>query len=218
MSTRLSPDGLYYWDGRAWVSTVSPDGRHRWNGTEWIAMGGPVYLAPQAARRVPTSWTQPLRIAVIAWYALGAVLALVSPLWLSGFMSGYMRQVFEQQAAANPSVEPPPPAFYDAMTQMMTWVLWISALIGIAIAVIAIIGAIKRWAWAYYTILALLGLGLLSLPLNAVNLASGRMTTTGLPPWFYAEAIVSGVLSAALFVWMLIAQIRFGPWAMRRVG
>ena len=35
MSLRMSPDGMYYWDGQAWVSTLSHDGRSRWNGQAW---------------------------------------------------------------------------------------------------------------------------------------------------------------------------------------
>src|SRR5216683_2443487 len=33
---RLSDDGLYYWDGSRWISTLSPDGRWRWNGSGWV--------------------------------------------------------------------------------------------------------------------------------------------------------------------------------------
>ena len=32
----LSWDGMHYWDGRAWVSTLSPDGRYRWDGRSWM--------------------------------------------------------------------------------------------------------------------------------------------------------------------------------------
>jgi len=63
---------MYYWDGQRWVSTLSPDGRHRWNGSAWEPLAVPAYVpAYQPARppRQPTSWTRPLQIAVIAWYA-----------------------------------------------------------------------------------------------------------------------------------------------------
>ena len=68
-------DGLYYWDGQKWVSTLSPDGRFRWNGTAWVPVAGipaPGYAQYQLPRsvRVPTSWTQPMQIAVVAWYVL----------------------------------------------------------------------------------------------------------------------------------------------------
>jgi len=43
---RLSDDGLFYWDGRQWVTTLSPDGRFRWNGSAWVAVGGVAPPAP----------------------------------------------------------------------------------------------------------------------------------------------------------------------------
>src|ERR1035437_2263862 len=35
MSGQLSPDGLYFWDGASWQSSVSPDSKFRWDGTQW---------------------------------------------------------------------------------------------------------------------------------------------------------------------------------------
>jgi WD40 repeat protein len=32
---RLSDDGLWYWDGQQWRSTLSEDGRWRWDGEQW---------------------------------------------------------------------------------------------------------------------------------------------------------------------------------------
>jgi len=32
----ISPDGLWAWDGSAWVSTLSPDGCWRWDGFRWV--------------------------------------------------------------------------------------------------------------------------------------------------------------------------------------
>ena len=32
----LSPDGLWWWDGTRWQTTVSPDGRWRWTGAQWV--------------------------------------------------------------------------------------------------------------------------------------------------------------------------------------
>jgi len=84
-----------------------------------------------------------------------------------------------------------------------------------------IIGALKRWTWLYYVTLVLLGLGLLSLPLNLANLVTGRVVTStasfAFPTWYLYVVVGIGLLGAGLFVWMLIAMIRYGPWAMRRV-
>ena len=36
MTSTLSPDGYYYWDGEAWQSTMSADGLLKWNGSAWL--------------------------------------------------------------------------------------------------------------------------------------------------------------------------------------
>ena len=49
MSAQLSPDGMYYWDGQRWVSTLSPDGRSRWNGTAWVPARPPPTCLPHTS-------------------------------------------------------------------------------------------------------------------------------------------------------------------------
>jgi hypothetical protein len=83
MSAQLSPDGLYYWDGSQWQSTLSHDGRTRWNGSEWVPVQGQGF-GPSAnvyspTARVPTSWTRPLQYTVAGWYALSAIYSLSLP-------------------------------------------------------------------------------------------------------------------------------------------
>src|SRR5256885_15350335 len=71
VSARLSPDGMYYWDGQTWKSTLSADGRFRWDVPAWTPAPtstgavGPAYMA--RAQREPTSWTRPLQYAVAGW-------------------------------------------------------------------------------------------------------------------------------------------------------
>ncbi|HUZ88128.1 MAG TPA: hypothetical protein VNF26_14375 [Candidatus Baltobacterales bacterium] len=47
----VSPDGRFWWDGRAWqaMPTLSPDGRHWWDGQSWQ----PVPLVEEAAAPPP---------------------------------------------------------------------------------------------------------------------------------------------------------------------
>jgi hypothetical protein len=211
---------MYYWDGAAWLSTLSPDGRHRWNGSTWVPVTTFAYTPIPAAVREPTPWTQPLQYAVIAWYAFSALFTATLPIWMAGSMNQIINQAIQRQEAT--SVEPPPPGVADAMATMMNGVLWVAAILGAAIAVVAIVGALRRWTWVYYVVLILLGLGLLGLPVNVVNaLTGGSLNSTQgftLPAWTLWFSIAAGVVAAALFVWMLIAMVRYGPWAMRRVG
>ena len=219
---KLSDDGLYYWDGKQWVSTLSADGRFRWNGAAWIAVAGmapPAYAYYQQPppMRVPTPWTQPMQYAVAAWYVITGLYAFSLPFWMSGTMSQLINQSIQRSAAQNPEVSPPPPELISSMATMMSGFLWIAAFFGVAISVVVIIGALKRWTWMFYAVLVFLGLGTLSLPVNLFSLASGSaLNVYGFPTWFYWLSLVTGLPTAALFGWMLIAVIRYGPWAMTR--
>lgn len=53
---QISADGLYYWNGQDWKSTLSPDGTHRWNGSAWVPSGPP---PPPAAPSGPPSTPAP---------------------------------------------------------------------------------------------------------------------------------------------------------------
>lgn len=221
----MSPDGMYYWDGQRWVSTLSPDGRFRWNGAAWEAVP-PSALAPgfyQAPRTVrePTSWTQPLQAAVIVRYVAVAIYGALSPLWLGQYMSQVMQQSIQRQQQNYPPGEAPPPAFIDMMTSIMNTTLWFSVAIGLLIAVVAVVATIRRWTWAYYVILILVGFTLFSTVINSINLVSGgALTATQPQPPEVARiaAYVFGVVDTVLFVWMLVALVKRGPWAMRRIN
>ncbi len=224
MSAQLSPDGLYYWDGTQWQSTLSHDGRTRWNGSEWVPVQG---LGPGVAAnryplsgRVPTSWTRPLQLAVAGWYALSAIYALSLPFWMSGVMTQVMNQAIQRQQEQNPTASPLPTDFASTMGSLMTGVLWVAAVIGVVICAVFIIGALRRWTWIYYVVLVLLGLGAISLPLDLINAAGGSSMAAAsgfsMPSWYYLVGILTAIPGTALFVWMVVALARRGPWAMSR--
>jgi MFS family permease len=219
---KLSDDGLFYWDGRQWVTTLSPDGRFRWNGSAWVPVGGmappAAYYQPPATPRLPTQWTKPMQYAVAGWYVVSGLFALTVPFWMSGRVTDIMNRAIQQQTSLNPTVSPPPPEFVSAMSSMMSGILWVAAVFGVAISTVAIMGALKRWTWMFYVVLVLLGLGVLGLPYNIVTLVSERSTLSvfTMPPGFIWLSIGFGLGGTALFVWMLIAVIRYGPWAMAK--
>ena len=227
MSTRLSPDGMYYWDGQQWVSTLSHDGRTRWNGTAWVSTGpvqAPAGYRPMAgpASRQATSWTRPLQIAVAAWYAIQGLYALTLPFWMSAPIAQAVNQAIQRQEQLNPAPTPPPADFANGLTSFVEVALWFAALFGVVIAVVVVVGALSRWTWIYYVVLVLLGFGAISLPLNLVSALSGSSVaaTSGfsLPAWTYWLSLATSIPATALFVWMLIAVIKRGPWGMTRVA
>ncbi len=221
MSSRVSPDGMYYWSGERCVTTLSPDGRHRWDGNTWVPVpgGSNLYYQPPTPRREPTSWTRPLQYAVIAWYALSALSTVGSRYLMSGVMGQVVNRTIQQQEQTYPS---PPSGYADSMTAFMNAMIWFGVLFGLAIAAVAIIGAVKRWTWVYYVVLVLLGLGALSLPISVFNVVSGgglnRLQGLTMPAWSYWESIAAGMIAAILFAWMLYAAVKLGPWGMRRVS
>lgn len=218
--SQLSPDGMYYWDGTRWLSTVSPDGRYRWNGTAWVPTAWASYVQPEATVRQPTSWTRPLQYAVAGWYGISALLTLSAPFWMRDMMSQMVRASIQRSQEQNPNARPLPPGFYDTMTSMMNGVLWVAAVIGLAIAILVIVGALQRWTWMYYAVLVLLGLGVLSGPANLVNLATGSYSSAygySPPSWLFVLGALSWIPSTALFVFMLVGLIKYGPWGMRKV-
>src|SRR5579864_3873711 len=83
MSMKMSPDGMYYWDGQQWLSTLSLDGRFRWNGDAWVPTGqaSPSAAHQQQASRQPTSWTRPLEVNVAVWLGAFGVYAVSLPFW-----------------------------------------------------------------------------------------------------------------------------------------
>src|SRR5713101_5355377 len=190
---RLSDDGLYYWDGSRWISTLSPDGRWRWNGSGWVPVAAmvapafapyPSYQQPASPRR-PTPWMKPMQYAVAAWYAVSGLYALSIPFWMPGTMSQMINQSIQRSTAQNPEVSPPPAEVVSSITTMMSGVLWIAAII---------------------------------LPFNIIGALAGStpLNPYSLPVWVTWLSVVLGIPGTALFVWMLVAVIRYGPWAMTR--
>jgi hypothetical protein len=140
---------------------------------------------------------------------------------MSGPMSQAMEQSFNRQQRLSPA-SPPPADVINMMTSMMSAVLWIGAVIGLAICVVAIVGALKRWTWAYYAVLVLLGFSVISLPLNVINALGGATISAAsgfnMPSSTYWLGLVMAIPASALFVWMLVALIKRGPWATTKVA
>src|SRR5712691_6836890 len=222
---RLSDDGLYYWDGSRWISTLSPDGRWRWNGTAWgpvSATAAPAF-APypsyqQATPRRPTPWTKPMQYTVAAWYALSGLYALSLPFWMSGTMSQMINQSIQRSTAQNPEVSPPPAEVVSSITTMMSGVLWVAAIFGVVFAVVVIIGALARWTWMFYVVLVLLGLSAAVLPLNIIGAVAGSTSINpfSLPGWISWLSVALWDPRTALYLWMLLEVIRNGPWSITR--
>ena len=223
MSSRVSPDGMYYWDGQAWVSTLSADGRYRWNGAAWVPMAGRPYIAATgqalAPPRQPTSWTRPLQLGVGGWYVWSILYSLSIPFWMGGILDQITNESVANQQRLNPDT---PPGFADTMHGITVAATWVTIVVLIAVFVVLLIGTWRRWTWIFYVVMVLLGLSVLLLPVDLFDAAVGqRFASTSsftLPSWYYLLNGVIGLPGAAIFGWMLIALLTRGPWAMERAG
>ncbi len=217
MSTRFSPDGMYYWDGATWISTLSPDGRYRWDGAAWQPTGSPgSRIASNLAPYEPTAWTVRLQVAVIAFFAAQLLWAASLPFWFIDTMTNWANAMNAQIGSSGP---PPPDvaaaaASADAQARVQFYLL---VAIAIAVALVAIVAAIRRSRAWYSVILGLLGVEAAWSVLVIAGAVLPSVVSGGPPPIpVLAPAVALLVFGGGLFVWTLVAAQRNGPWAMRR--
>jgi hypothetical protein len=84
------------------------------------------------------------------------------------------------------------------------------------VELIAAVGSYLGWRWMFWAVLVLMAFGGLGAILNVVALA--RPVPTSPPVGVTILQELFGLAAAAMFVWMLIGVIRYGPWAMKRPG
>lgn len=157
---------------------------------------------------------------VAGWYGLQVLWVATLPFWYISTMTQWADAMNRQNQQLNPGGPTPPPDLVSNTNTVATAVFYLVIVVFFAMAMTAIVGALRRWTSAYYVILALLGLEALWLALGVVStLAMSALIGPSVSPpasMIWAE-IGFGIPSAALFVWMLMTLFRIGPWAMKNV-
>ena len=77
-------------------------------------------------------------------------------------------------------------------------------------------GSYLRWRWMFWVALIAFGLGGLGTFTNLGALAKPSQSPFPIAALIIDE--IGGIVSLGMFIWMLIALIRRGPWAMRKPG
>ena len=229
----LSPDGAYTWNGTEWVPnvapapTVSPDGRYVWNGREWVPnVAANVAAAPTRFRKEPTSWTRPLQLAVIALTLVGDVNLLT----LLPYLVNYIREATRRSVELSLASQPQSADSEQIRTQTLaivdlvgTWVVILAVAFAAIWLLLLLVGTLRRWTWFYWLLMILYGLSILAVPQQLLQVF-GVGTSGGagqpalvlpLPNALLGLATAIGEL--AIFIWMIVAYRKFGPWACRRV-
>ncbi|TMC53460.1 MAG: hypothetical protein E6J20_07285 [Chloroflexi bacterium] len=164
----------------------------------------------------PTSWTRPLQLAVVAMYAAQALFAASVPFWFITTMTQWANTMNERYGAPTP---PPGAQAADPMNDTMTAALYVVVVIGIVLALAAIVMALKQWPWAHYAISVFLGLQVLFSVGSLLNVLVPTLIVRATPPApVVVPELTVALAGVGLLAWMIVAAATRGPWGMRRVS
>jgi uncharacterized membrane protein len=180
---------------------VSADGQFRWDGQQWVP------ITP--GTREPTPWTRPMQLAAAGLFVVEAVYSVATTLIFVNHDN--MLKAVQAQGTQIP-----------AGTSVDTIInIAIASTIGVVVffAVCELVGAAGSylgWRWMFWVALVLFGLGGLGTFTDLPTIFRPDTSPIPLPAVLVSELLA--IASLALFVWMLIGVVRFGPWAMKKPG
>jgi hypothetical protein len=183
------------------VGQVSADGQFRWDGQQWIPI--------PPGQREPTSWTRPMQLGAAALFVFEAVSSVAIALIFINHDS--MLRALQAQGTQIPQG--------TSIDTVVNLAIGVGIAVVIFFAVLELVGAAGSflgWRWMFWAALVLFGFGALSTFTNLTTLLKPDTSPVPVPGLLVSE--LSGILSLAMFVWMLAGVIKFGPWAMRKPG
>jgi len=183
------------------VGQVSADGQFRWDGQQWVPL--------PAGHREPTSWTRPMQLAAAALFAFEAVTSVAIALLYINHDS--MMRALQAQGTQIPQGTSVDTVVNLAIAFSVAVVVFFAVL-----ELVAAAGSYLGWRWMFWVALVLFGLGGLNVFGNLPALL--KPATSPVPVLGLLVGELTAVASLAMFVWMLVGVIKFGPWAMRKPG
>ena len=180
---------------------VSADGQFQWDGQQWVPI--------PPGTRVPTPWTRPMQLASAALFGVEAVYSVVTSLIFIN--RDTMLKAIQAQGTQLPSGTSVDTVINIAIGTTIAVVVFFAVL-----ELVAAVGSYLGWRWMFWAALILFGLGGLGALTNLPTLFKPDTSPIPLPAVLVSE--LASILSLAMFVWMLIGVIKFGPWAMKKPG
>lgn len=183
------------------VGQISADGQFRWDGQQWIPL--------PANYREPTPWTRPMQLISAALFALSAVISVIST-----FI--YVNHDSMLAAIKAQGTQVPAGTDIDTIVNFSISVAYGVVIFFAVLELVAAVGSYLGWRWIFWAALVLFGLSGISAFTNLASLANPNRSAVPIAGVVVSE--VFALLGLAMFVWMLIAVIRYGPWAMKKPG
>jgi len=183
------------------VGQISADGQFRWDGQQWVPLA--------ANYREPTPWTRPMQLISAALFVLSAVTSIITT-------AIFVNHDTMVRALKAQSVQVPSTTTLDDIANISLAITWGVVIFFTVCEVVAAIGSYFGWRWVFWGALVLYGLSGISAFTNLTTLFNASKSPVPVAGLVAGE--IFSVLGLAMFVWMLIAVIRYGPWAMKRPG
>jgi hypothetical protein len=108
----------------------------------------------------------------------------------------------------------PPGTNVDTAATAAVVSTWVSVVAIAALEIFAALGSYRSWRWMFWVSLVLLGIGAIGTITGLGSL--GIRNASPFPDWALAVDKVLSAAAIALFAWMVVGAIRFGPWATNR--
>jgi hypothetical protein len=183
------------------VGQISADGQFRWDGQQW---------APLAANyRQPTPWTRPMQLAAAGLLAVSALVGVITTLVFYNH-DAVVRALHEQGTAI------PAGTTEDTVVNItIGFAIGLAICIGI-VELVGAVGSYLGWRWVFWAVLVIFGLTAIGALLGLVSLARVNASPLGAGGLIISELL--DLAGAAMFVWMIVGLIKYGPWAMKKPG
>ena len=180
---------------------ISADGQFRWDGQQWVPLA--------SNYREPTPWTRPMQLITAALFAISAISGVVTTIAFVNHDS-VLRAIHAQ------GTQVPAGTNIDTVVNVTIGITYGVAIFFALLYLVAALGSYLGWRWMFWAALVLYGLSGITVFTNIGSFANPDRSPIPVTGLIVSELFA--VLGLAMFVWMLIAAIRYGPWAMKRPG
>ncbi len=180
---------------------ISADGQFRWDGQQWVPLA--------ANYRVPTPWTRPMQLAAAGLFALSAIVGVITTF-------AFVNHDSVLRAVQAQGTQIPAGTDIDTIINATVAFTYGVAIFFAVLDLVAAVGSFLAWRWMFWAVFVLCGLSTIGGLINLRSLANADKSPVPIGGLVVSELIA--ILGAALFVWMLVSLIKFGPWAMKRPG